>query len=322
MQSLGLPVLAAAICGAALSGCGQNPAPSTVVADAWDNHFTAFGNGVAAQDLSGEEKVNKTNEALAKIMLDYDSQSVVKVYTYGSDSTMPGGIYTSVSAIEGMFSTLFTNLAGCDGNADDQIQASYVVDESGANVFLVWRCTRANFWRATDTFIFDGAIIRTQNIVVAPTETPAAARDDSASIVQVRRLASSLQEAWDNHAEAFTLGVQHGGGRNDTGKDLALDQIMQDYHENSVVRIYTFTGTISSADPFETHTGMTAIRAMFNELFASFTVNAVEVAMAEVISSQVFLIWKAPASGYKEATDTFIFDDNFKINRQNIALFK
>jgi hypothetical protein len=34
----------------------------------------------------------------------------------------------------------------------------------------------------------------------------------------------------------------------------------------------------------------------------------------------VFLVWKCPGSGVLNATDTFLFDENFKITRQNVVV--
>ena len=42
----------------------------------------------------------------------------------------------------------------------------------------------------------------------------------------------------------------------------------------------------------------------------------------EFPNRQVYLIWSCPSSGVASAQDTFIFDDHFKISRQNIAFTK
>ena len=36
-------------------------------------------------------------------------------------------------------------------------------------------------------------------------------------------------------------------------------------------------------------------------------------------SKMVFLVWRCPASGFADATDTFVYSDNKKIYRQNVA---
>jgi len=368
MQILSLPVLAAAICGAALSGCGGHPSQpnseeqegrrrrvvmtsrrrhydpgywmdddfdsfggfmdmkkSPTMVGAWNNHFEAFGAGVAAQDDA--DPTNGSTAALDKIMLDYDHNSVVRLYDYSAaDPKLT--TYDTRAAIREMFNSLFPALTGCNGDADDQLKAQTVVDESGGQVFLVWRCARTSLFRATDTFIFDGVIIRNQNIVVAKTATIAA--EQAEPLVQFRPMQyapTTVSEAWTNHANAFMAGAAAGGpapGRDPTALMAALDKIMLDYDENSVVRAYTFDNSTLLQNPFETHNGTSAIRTMFEGLFSSFTSsNAPVVLQALVVDDpkQVFLIWSAVSSGYKEATDTLVFDNNSKISRQNIAFF-
>ena len=113
----------------------------------------------------------------------------------------------------------------------------------------------------------------------------------------------SVQASWDNHFAAF-------GGQN-------LDQIMVDYTENSVVRLYNFTKKEKAE-----FKGLDAIRGMFAGLFAELKdLSGLEAPVVDVDEEgkQVFLVWKCPTSGYTDVSDTFVFDDNFKINRQNIV---
>merc|ERR1712232_264871 len=117
-------------------------APSSV-SDAWQNHFDAFG----AQDLD-------------KIMLDYDENSVVRIWNNVNEEKFE---FKGTEAIRGMFADLFKDLS------DLGTLAAPVVDvEDDANqVFLVWKCPGCGYETATDTFIFgaDKKISR-QNIVV------------------------------------------------------------------------------------------------------------------------------------------------------------
>lgn len=319
--------LIAAVCAGALWGCGQSPTPTppspapSPVPAAWDNHFAAFGAGVAAQNDA--DPTSNTTAALDQIMLDYDELSVVRLYEYGAGLTT----YTGTAAIRGMFAGLFPALAGCAVDVPDQthLQAKVTVDDAGAQVFLVWSCEVASFFRATDTFIFDGAIIRNQNIVVAKTASVASKTE---SLVQVRRLQDyspvSVTEAWTNHADAFMAGAAAGGdpARNQTDLDAAVTKIMLDYDESSVVLLFEQTSGLTNE--FVTHTGTAEIETMFRNLFLSFTdATPPSVPQALVVDDpkQVFLIWSAAESSYNEATDTFIFDSAFKIHRQNIAIF-
>lgn len=40
----------------------------------------------------------------------------------------------------------------------------------------------------------------------------------------------------------------------------------------------------------------------------------------DVSNSSVFLIWDCPAAGFDQVTDTFLFDDDFKIINQNVVV--
>merc|ERR1740121_1317168 len=81
--------------------------------------------------------------------------------------------------------------------------------------------------------------------------------------------------------------------------------IMLDYDDSSKVRIFNFADDMAATAPFQEHTGTTAIRAMFDGLFKSFTSSTAPVVpLDQVVDTpkQVFLIWAAPDSGYLEAT--------------------
>jgi adenosine deaminase len=121
------------------------------VADAWQNHFDAFGK----QDLD-------------KIMLDYDAESVCRVYN-NTDGVKKE--YKGQAEIRAMFAELFAtlpDLATLDAPVVD-------VDEAGEQVFLVWMCPGCGYQTATDSFFFKRKhcglfghkfVISRQNIVV------------------------------------------------------------------------------------------------------------------------------------------------------------
>lgn len=63
-------------------------------------------------------------------------------------------------------------------------------------------------------------------------------------------------------------------------------------------------------------------RTLFTGLFESLSdMSDLSAPVADVCeeSKMVFLIWRCPASGYLDATDTFVFGDDKKIYRQNVA---
>jgi len=346
MNPLSLSVLAGVFCGAALSGCGSNPAPDptkppdSALMQAWNNHFAAFGAGVAAQDEQDDAtKKTKTDAALEMILKDYDANSTVRVWTHGVSQEKPSE-YKTLADIEGFFRGLFGELAGCHPPGEDanKLQARTEVDEVGLQVFLVWTCIDADYLRATDTFIFDkedSRIIRDQNIVVKKKDQQTARAGEKAdSLVQFRRLQSqTLEAAWKNHADAFAEGIAACGKETCESDPLnaALDKIMKDYNADSVVRVFQFdANTSKTVDqiPFVEHSGIDAIEGFFKVTFESFTkAGGFKALLDEQVEAtpQVFLVWSATENNYEEATDTFIYkvvDGNYMIDRQNIALYK
>lgn len=112
--------------------------------------------------------------------------------------------------------------------------------------------------------------------------------------------ATSTQEAWDNHFAGF-------GGQD-------LDVIMRDYKEESVVRFFQVGGELAI------FAGLAEIRGMFVSLFASLSdLSTLTAPVADVQDGMVFLIWEAPGMGYLHVTDSFLFDEQHLIHRQNIV---
>lgn len=116
----------------------------------------------------------------------------------------------------------------------------------------------------------------------------------------------SVQEAWDNHFDAF--------GKQD------VEKIMLDYDQTSIAKVY------NNADGSKKeYTGLPGIRDMFTQLFEDLPdLKTLEAPVVEVDEpgKTVFLIWKCPGCGFNTATDTFVFGPDFKIKRQNIVVTK
>jgi len=112
-----------------------------------------------------------------------------------------------------------------------------------------------------------------------------------------------VQAAWDNHFAAFG------------GKDV--DKVLLDYTESSVIRVYNnFNGELTI---FE---GLEGAKKCFTGLFATLTdLSTLEAPVVDVTANGVFLVWKCPGMGYQRATDTFLFDSNGKIERQNVVVY-
>jgi len=289
-----------------LFGCGQ-PDPEPVpykpnnVAEAWANHFAAFGE----QDVE-------------KILKDYTDASVVEVH---NDACEPPEMeqFTGKAAITGLFEGLFTTLTSTPdldvptfGDASNPTVEDAVLPASldSANVFLVWSAVAQGIEKATDTFLWtesDGqVVIEKQNIVVSQPSvcsgktTPSAPSADPTSPITL---------GWENHFAAF-------GAQNKS-------MILADYTEDSTVQVYTWgTG-------YEVFAGLTAIGNMFDSLWADMNAEAdgngdiglgvpAGYPRVEVEFQSVFLTWFSHAR--PKATDTFLFDSAGKILRQTIVV--
>jgi len=116
----------------------------------------------------------------------------------------------------------------------------------------------------------------------------------------------SVQQAWDNHFAAF--GAQD------------IDKMMLDYDDTSIVKLWN--NTTQTQTEFR---GMAAIREMFLNIWQEMTdISTLQAPVQDVEEEMltVFLVWKCPSSGFKHATDTFLFGNDFKIKRQNIVVTK
>jgi len=276
---------------------------SSAVHDAWQNHFEAFG----AKDV-------------AKILEDYTEDSTVTLFDIVANQEH---IVKGLDGVEQVFKDLFKKLSD---TSDLKAPVQVVTDGSPGEVFLIWSCAASGYKSATDTFIFDefGKIQR-QNVVFhfeAP--SPADVQEGMFSVegvqlnpmvpvsptsLLVEGVAASVvvQTAWDNHFAAF-------GEQN-------VVKILQDYNDDSVVRVY------NHADgKLEVFKGLGGIERLFTSLFKSLFNTAdlaARVAVHEASGSEpgsVLLTWSCAASGYAEATDTFVFDVNGKITSQNVVV--
>merc|ERR1711920_523202 len=220
-------------------------------------------------------------------------------------------------AIGGFFGELFAQLG--DGNpnltvADFGAAVNPVVvggdapvDEN-TNVFLVWKSVPQGIEEATDSFLWkDGAIITKQNIVVKDSKDGqcdgGVYEPDGGEIDPEKQ---KMKDGWDNHFDSF-------GKQN-------LDAIMADYTEDSVVRVYDWSEESDPAQAYKVHTGLTAIRDLFEGLFDVINKDTVgaPVVAEEYDLNSVFLVWTSNA--WERATDTFLFNNDGKIVQQNVVV--
>jgi len=109
------------------------------------------------------------------------------------------------------------------------------------------------------------------------------------------------QDVFDNHFDAF-------GEQN-------IDKIMLDYTEDSILTGFDW----SSGDAFEKR-GVADIRAMFSGFWDAVgkwkVMEAPHKQCTDTPFKTGFLLWAAPQNGCPQCTDTFVYDDDFKIIRQ------
>lgn len=148
--------------------------------------------------------------------------------------------------------------------------------------------------------------VYTPSVMSAPSPLPQAVAAAPLVPATGAYFPKSVQEAWDNHFDAF--------GKQD------VEKILLDYDQSSIAKVYN--NVDGSKKEF---TGIAGIREMFTELFGDLPdLKTLEAPIVEVDEpgKTVFLIWKCPGCGFNTATDTFVFGPDFKIKRQNIVVTK
>lgn len=118
----------------------------------------------------------------------------------------------------------------------------------------------------------------------------------------------TLGEAWDNHFSAF-------GEQN-------LDKIMLDYTDSSTITVFQrkagADGNMIISEEY--YTGLGKIKAFFAALFDEIDdKHDIDAKVTEDEDKRtVFLVWACPQSSINNASDTFLFDSDFKISVQHV----
>ena len=260
-----------------------NQTVEAVVQPAWDNHFAAFG----GQDVS-------------KVLLDYCEESKIIVYNWHDDTET---VYNGMAGAKRCANELFAKLKDLSGLAAPEI---HVEEGNPKSVFLIWRCPTSGFTHCTDTFLFDdaGKILR-QTVCILNEGAPACKAP-----LCTEPQGGPVQASWDNHFAAF--GAQD------------VDKILLDYTEKSTIKVYN-----QVTDELTEFKGLKAVRECFTGLFSDLSdlsglaAPAIRVEEAtEGKAGMVFLVWRCPSSEYNHATDTFLFDKDGKIAKQNVVIMK
>ena len=105
---------------------------------------------------------------------------------------------------------------------------------------------------------------------------------------------------------------------------LIFTQVLKDYTEKSVIKVYDqITGELTEFK------GLKGVKECFTGLFkdlsdlSGLAAPAIRVEEASGgIAGSVFLVWRCPSSGYTHVTDTFLFDEDGKIAKQNVVIMK
>lgn len=264
--------------------CAQgNQTMEPIVQPAWDNHFAAFG----SQDVS-------------KVLLDYCEQSKIVAYNWHDNTEVE---FNGIAGAKECFTNLFAALPDLSGLAAPEI---HVEEGNPKSVFLIWRCPSSGVAHCTDTFLFDDAGKIVRQYIVQLTEGAPAGKAPLCTEPQ----GGKVQASWDNHFAAF-------GGQD-------VDKILKDYTEKSVIKVYDqITGELAEFK------GLKGVKELFTGLFkdlhdtSGLAAPAIRVDPgSEGIAGSVFLVWRCPTSGFTHVTDTFLFDEDGKIAKQNIACIK
>lgn len=237
------------------------------------------------------------NAVIAKdidaLMEGYTEKSEIKTWNE------PAGEYTTVSGLDEIRTF---NIHQFYDLGFSPAQRSEITDD--LSTWTVWEDPDA-VEVGTDTFIYDDnfKIIRQYIYIAAYPPAPPAAPVGSLGYPTPGN--GSTQKAWDTHAAAW--------------RSQNIEDIMLDYTEASIMRVFS-----DGAGPFEI-AGLAAIRGTFEGIFAALAnVTDYEDVLQEVDDDHqvVDWVWQAPSKGYKQAHETFIFDENLKIIRQNVVIRK
>lgn len=267
-------------------------ASAPTVQEAWNHHADAFG----TQDLE-------------QIMVDYMESSVIEHYDYTSDSLVTA---SGLNEIQTFFKNLFNQLSDMSCMTAPVLN---VTDSPVPQTYLIWAVPCSNIFTGVDTFLFaeNNKFLRQQIVTTKgsgspsygevihyrqhPTQNPVPMDESYAK--------ANVQDAFDNHWTAI--------------ERLDLQSLMQDYTETTELQSFDHsTGVLTVAK------GLAEIQRCFEALFSMLTdlsglASPVVHVTDQAEGKQVFLVWSCPSSGIIEGVDSFIYDNDYKIVRQNIA---
>jgi ketosteroid isomerase-like protein len=266
---------------------------------------------VSAAEGSWQDTLDHHNAAFGKqdldeIVKDYSRDAVINLVNWVDGSLTT---YHGQQGVRAAFAEQFASMSD-----PSDLEAPVVqVDESRGTAFIVWKNQASGYRHGTDSIMADSSDkIVSQHIVVSKTPGTKPAAGVAPRPGDDRR---PLHDAWDNHFRAF-------GNQN-------VDDILLDYAKDAKINVYNLaSGTL------QTFIGHSGVRECFQELFHNMhdlsDLRAPIQIVAEVKTQQerpylerpgkVLLVWSNPASGYMNATDTFISNKEGKFVQQNVVV--
>lgn len=252
---------------------------------AWSNYVAMF----VAQNSTG-------------ILAGYTPQSELVIHDFTTGNSAQ---FEWLDQIKGTFESLFAYLTDMTETAFSVVDLE---DASGEDqVFLVWKAAASGVQVATDSFDFTaaGKIMTLTFVLWTDADKPFLTENVVLTTVAADQ-PGPVQEHWDNYHLSFGTG------------NMTL--IKCDYSEQSVIRVYD---TVSETK--RVFTGMAGVEEMFTESFAIRSNDCVSLPIVRVKEADgdkggyVFITVSWPCAGYYQWTDTFWFDENGMITRQNIV---
>lgn len=257
------------------------------------------------QDTIDHHGAASRKQDLDELVKDYSQDAVINVINWVD------GSFTSYHGHQGVRDCFAEQFAEMSDPSD--FEALVVdVDESRGTGFLVWNNPANGYRHGTDSFMADSSDKIVSHHIVSKTPGNKTAAGFAPRPGDDRR---PLHNAWDNHFLAF-------GNQN-------VDDIVLDYAEDAKINVYNFASRTS-----ETFFGHWGVREFFKELFLNMhdlsDLRAPIQLVSEVKTQQeppylerpgrILLAWSNPASGYVNATDTFISNKEGKFVQQNVVV--
>lgn len=308
------------------------PLEARSVTDAWNNHFSAFG-----------------EKDLDKIMDDYTQESTIVVFNQVTGMKTK---FKGLAMIKDFFKGLFESLS----DTSDLAAPVQIVEEPSSlgepgTVFLTWSCPASGYASATDTFIFESnGRIKWQNVAVSYTnpsdeESKEEDKGTNKGLIYTRD-PWIVFDTWCDHFEWFeeqVTGVHPDDKLTDEDKEdfgpselevkkltsrkgTPIDKIVGEYSDKSIIRVYN-----QATGESKEYKGESGAREYYTGLFKTlkdtsdlkYGKEAMLVDLEETLgdplkledpgdpgnTGMIFNNWACPASGYDHVSETWVMSN-------------